>query len=156
MDDAINREDIIEYNEFSKAVDVDKIPFEKLMGVFIAFLCDELTASESLQKLGIDDESAAIIRNYADKGKAFLNMAISKESLVAERVSAWKAHKGMPDNSMRKNLLRVVICCLGDEEDAMYDTYGPEELLGAFFSSLLDLGSGYCAQFRYYLQRAFQ
>jgi hypothetical protein len=40
--DIFDREDFIEFDELGKTIDIDNIPYEKLMHVFIGFICDEL------------------------------------------------------------------------------------------------------------------
>jgi hypothetical protein len=150
---SIDREDIDEQIELSKVIDIESIPFIKLMDVFIGFVYDELITKDNLQKLSIDDRTEIMIRNYALKGKEFYEKSISKEALMKERVSAWGAYRGLADKSVSNTLLRIVICCLYDEKDAEYDVYGSGEMLGVFFSLLFDLGSGYCNRFSRYIQK---
>ena len=147
----MEREDIYEQTELSKVIDDENIPFEDLMDVFVGFIFDVLITKDNLQKLNIDGETETIIRNYALQGKAFLEQSINNEILMEARISAWKTHGGFVDGSVAKTLLRIIICSLYDEEEAEYETYGSGEMLGVFFSLLLDLGKGYCKQFRYYL-----
>jgi len=148
----IDREDIHEQIELAKVVDVENIPYEKLMGVLIGFVYDELYVKNCFQELSIDSKDEAIIRNYALRGKAFLNKDLTKEELTNERISAWTTHDSLIDDSSSKVLLRIIICLLYDREDAEYDVYGSGEILGVIFSLFLDLGSGYCSRLRHYLQ----
>ena len=150
-----DREDIYEQNELSKVIDDENIPFEELMSAFVGFICNVLMAKDNLRKLNIDVETEIEIRDYALQGEAFLDKSITKEVLKETRmsaISAWKTQDGFIADSVAKTLLRIVICSLYNKEDAEYDTHGSGEMLGVFFSLLLDLGSGYCKQFRYYLQ----
>ena len=146
------REHIYEYDELEKVIDIDNIPFDNLHEVLIGFTFNELLTKSNLRKLNIDSETEAIIRHYALQGKAFLEKIITKEELFKERVSAWETHDELPKNSAPKYLVRLIIYFLYDEKSAQYDTYGPDLFLEAFFSSLLDLGSGYCSLFRHYMQ----
>jgi hypothetical protein len=150
--DILDGGDIYELNELEKIIDIDNIPFEKLMRVFISFICDELISNENLQKLNIDNKDEAIIIRYALKGKAFLEEQITQEELLKERVSAWKVYKGLAYKCAAQNLIRIVVCSLYDREAAGFDRYGSESKLELYFSLLLDLGPGYCKQFRCYIQ----
>ena len=47
----IDREDIYELNELEKVIDIENIPYEKLMGIFIGFIIDELITKYNLGKL---------------------------------------------------------------------------------------------------------
>ena len=152
MGNIMDREDIHEQIELSKIVDIEHIPYQVLSDAFVNFTCSVLITDDSLQKLNIDYDNGEMIRHYAFQGKAFLNKKISKKTLVNEGNSAWEVYDRLPDDSASKNLLRIVISCLGDEEDDEFDIYGSGETLGAFFFMLLNLGSGYCSQFRYYFQ----
>ncbi|MCL1790363.1 MAG: hypothetical protein FWG40_03240 [Peptococcaceae bacterium] len=153
--DIYEREDIYEYDELEKVIDIKNISFEKLMGVLIGFTFSELFAKDNLRKLIIDSEAEEIIRHYALQGKAFFDKSITKEALFEERISAWGKHDEFPKDSAPKNLLRLVIYFLYDEKTARYDNSGPELYLEAFFSSLLDLGGGYCTQFRRYMKEYY-
>ena len=147
----IEREDIYELNELSKVIKFENIPFKNLMDAFSGFICDVLIANDSFQNLNIDSKTETVIINYALQGKAFLDKSINNTALEKARISAWKTHDGFVGGSAAKNLLRIVICSLYDEDAAEYDTQG-SEMPGVIFSLLLDLGKGYCKQFRYYLQ----
>ena len=87
--DIIDREDFIEFDELGKTIDIDNIPYEKLMHVFIGFICDELITKDNLIKLNIDINNEAMIIGFALQGKAFLAGRITQEELLIERVSAW-------------------------------------------------------------------
>ena len=150
--DISKREDIFQKNELKKVINVKDILFEDLQKVLIGFTFSELLTKSNLQKLNIDSEDEAIIRHYALQGKAFFDKSITKEVLFDERVSAWKTHAELPKDSASKNLLRIVVDLLYSEKSSEYDDYGSELVLEAIFSSLLRLGSGYCTQFRHYVQ----
>ena len=147
-----DREDIKEQLELAKTVDIENIPYEQLIGVLIGFICDKLFTTDIFKKLDIDSNNEEMIRRYTLQGAAFINKRLSIEELKKERFAAWTAHDGMADGSASKALLRIIICVLYDREDAEYDVYGSGEILGVVFSSFLDLGSGYCAQLRSYIQ----
>jgi len=149
----LDREDIHEHLELSKAIDTENIPFEKLMYALISFIYDKLFTKDNFQKLNIDSENEMMIRNYAHQGKAFLDKCIAKELLIEARVSAWETHDRLPRDSASRNLLRIIIDCLYDKEDSEFEVHGSGEILEVFFSLLLDLGNGYCNQFRCYLQQ---
>jgi len=148
----MDREDIYEQNEIEKHVDVETISFDKLMGIFIGFCSDVLLTKENLDKLNLDNNMETILRNYTYKGKAFLDKNLSYKALQSEGVSAWEEHDRIKDGNASKRLLRVIMCCLVDEEEAMFDSYGAGEVMGAFLLFLFELGPGYCRQFRYYIQ----
>ena len=150
--DISEREEINQLDELEKIIDIENIPFEKLKDIIIGFTFDGLLSRDNLQKLNINSENEAIIRHYALQGKAFFDKSITKDALVEARASAWKTYKGLVDDSTSKNLLRLAIFCLSDEETSKYDHYGAEIYLESYFSSLFDLGSGYCTQFRHYVQ----
>ena len=124
------------------------------MRVFIGFLCDELITKDNLQKLNIDLNNEIMIIGFARQGEAFIEERITKEELLKERVSAWTTYDGLSDGSAAQKLLRIVVCCLYDREAAGFDRYGygSESKLELYFSLLLDLGPGYCKQFRCYIQ----
>ena len=148
----LDREDIYEQRELSRVIDDENIPFKNLMDIFTGFICDVLMTKDNLQKLNIGSEIEMIIRNYALQGKAFLDKAISNRVLKNTRISAWEIHDKFENGSAAKILLRIIICSLYNKKDSEYDTQGSGELLGVFFSLLSDLGSGYCKQFRQYLE----
>ena len=148
----LNREDIYEQKELSRVIDDENIPFSNLMDVFSGFICNVLITKDNLQKLNIGAETEIIIRNYALQGKAFLDKVISNKVLKNTRVSAWETHDKFENGSAPRILLRIIICSLYNKKDSEYDTHGSGELLGVFFSLLSDLGSGYCRQFRKYLE----
>jgi hypothetical protein len=148
----MNREDIYEQVELSKVIDIENIPFERLMDILTGFCLSELLATDNMQKLNIDNDTEISIKNYALQGKAFCSNDITEEELDKERGLAWNAHYELANGSIESKLLRIVISCLYDRDSAEYDIYGSGEMLGVFFSLLLDLGPGYCKQFKYYIQ----
>jgi len=150
--DIMDREDIYELDELEKIIDTDNIPFEKLMRVFIGFICDELITKDNLQKLNIDVNNEITIIGFARQGEAFIEDRITREELFRERVAAWETYDGLPDGSAAQNLIRIIVCSLYDREAAGFDRYGSESKLELYFSLLLDLGPGYCKQFRCYIQ----
>ena len=148
----MDRGDIFEQHELDNFIDINTIPFEKLMEVIVNFSLDELLVKGNLFKLNIDNKAETIIRNYLLTGKAFLEKSITKEELYNERISAWGNYKGLHDMSASNTMLRIAVCCLYDEEAAEFNVYGPEAIFETVFSLLLDLGSGFCKQFRCYIQ----
>ena len=150
----INREDFYELAELRKIIDLDNIPYEKLMSVFVGFICDELISNENLQKLNIDIKTGATITRFALQGKAFLEEQITQEELLKDRISAWRIYKGLADKSKPQNLIRIVVCCLYDRKSSEFDKCGSEEELGLYFNLLRDLGPGSCKQFRCYIQNS--
>jgi hypothetical protein len=148
----LDGEKIIELSELDKMIDIETIPFRDLLGYYIGFICSVLMTNENLELLNIDSKEKAMINYYVIQGKAYLDKTIAKETLNKGSISAWEEHDRLQDGSAAKHLLRLVICCLGDQEDTGYNLYGSEMLLEAFFSMLLCLGEGYCRMFRYYIQ----
>jgi len=122
------------------------------MRVFIGFLCDELITKENINKLNIDLNNEIMIIGFARQGEAFLEERITREELLRERVSAWKTYDGLSDGSAAQKLLRIVVCCLYDREAARFDKCGSESEIDQYFTLLQGLGSGYCKQFRCYIQ----
>ena len=148
----MDSENIYELEELEKTIDIDNIPFEYLMRVFVGFICHELITNDNLQKLNIDGKTGVMIIRFALQGKAFLEEQITKEELLKDRVSAWEIYDGLAYKSNSQNLLRIVICCLYDKKTAELDKCGSADDLALYFSLLRDLGSGYCKQFRCYIQ----
>jgi len=148
----MDREDFIEFDELEKTIDIDNIPYEKLMRVFIGFLCDELITKENINKLNIDLNNEIMIIGFARQGEAFLEERITREELLKERVSAWTTYYGLSDGSTAQKLLRIVVCCLYDRKAAEFDRYGSDSKLDLYFTLLQELGPGYCKMFRCYIQ----
>jgi hypothetical protein len=148
----MDSENIYELEELEKTIDIDNIPYENLMRVFVGFICDELITNDNLQKLNINVTTGEMIIRFALQGKAFLEEQITQEELLKERISAWRIHKGLADKSKPQNLIRVVVCCLYDRKSSEFDKCGSADYLALYFSLLRDLGPGYCKQFRCYIQ----
>jgi len=115
-------------------------------------ILDELLTKENLKELNIDVETEAIIRNYVLKSKAFYDCDITNIELYEERIAAWTSHDGSSDGSSARRLFRIAVSCLYDERSAEYDTYGSDMVIHLYFHLLMDLGKGYCKQFRHYLE----
>ena len=155
MMDIMDREDVSQQVELSKVIDMDDIPFEKLMNIVVRFICDELITHGNMEKLEINEETRGTLREYAELGESFFNGLTSKDMLKKSAASAWEIYKSLEAGSAYRHLIRIVICCLCDEEDVDFDTYGSEAMLSVFFSLLFDLGGGYCTKFRHYIQDNF-
>ena len=155
-----NREDIYEYDELEKTIDIDYISegfdvnsFMNILEVCIGFILNEFLTKGNLQKLKIDNETEIQAKHYMLQAKAyFIQKTITKKTLEIERISCWTVHHKKEKNA--KKLLRLVVCFLYDEELIVESSqYAQDPELFTIFNCLYDLGNGYCKQLRLYLQK---
>jgi len=155
-----DREDIYEYNELEKTIDIDYISegfevnsFMNIQEVCINFILNEFLTKENLQKLKIDSETEIQAKHYMLQAKAyFIQKTITKKTLEIERISCWTVHDKKEKNA--KKLLRLIVCFLYDEGLIVESSqYAQDPELFTIFHSLYDLGNGYCKQLRLYLQK---
>mgnify|MGYP001607571536 CR=1 FL=1 len=153
--DIHNREDISQLNELSKFCDLENVPFGDVMRLLVGFISTELLSKNEIEKLCIDNTVASIVVTYGAQARKFLTNEISVEELENCRISAWENFDCLANGSHKK-LLRVVIFCLYDRDSAEYELYGSSAIFETFFSTLLDLGSGYCERFVRYAKKQKQ
>jgi len=151
----LRREDIYEYNELEKIIDIGTIPFMNLTKVCIDFILNEFLTKDTMQKLNIDDKTKIKARHYMLQAKAYFSeKTITKETLKEERISCWEAHDKCGYESTQRKLLRLIVCFLYDEESTAEEAkHAQDDELSIIFNCLYELGSGYCKQLRLYLQK---
>lgn len=132
----MEREDIQTMKALDSAYPVSQLAFSSLMELLISF-CDKILLSEPLSRS----------RTLLHHAQSFSAGSISAAQLEVSRTQAWQWYDQSAESGEEKKLLRIVICCLYDEEAAEFSTYGGEAVMEAFLSSLLDLGDGYCTGF---------
>ena len=155
----LSREDIYECGELEKEIDIDfeTFPLVDLMKVCIDFILNRILAKENIQKLSIDRETEMKAKRFMLQAKAyFCERTITKEALLEERLSCWSAHRESAHESAQRNLYRLIVCFLFDEETSEENAECRQDSeLFIIFHCLYELGSGYCKQFRLYLQKEF-
>ena len=146
----LKREDIIEYNELENVVDVENIPYDKLMQICISFAYSYLLTEDNLQKLDVTCEDAEKMRANTNKAKAFFfDKSIKSAELDRARIETWEAHDKA--SGATKGLLRYIVCYLY-EYDPTEEMTRQDPHLFLFFNTLLDIGiDGYCTQFRIFI-----
>ena len=155
-----DREDIHEYNELEKVIDIKHISdgfsinsYINILKFCIDFVLNELLSKDNLQKLNIDTETEEKAWHYMLQAKTyFIDKIITKEILEKERISCWEKYDEYKE-SVNKHLFRLIVCFLSDEERIVEQSqYAQDPELFIIFNCLNDLGSGYCKQLRLYLQ----
>ena len=164
-----DREDIYEYNELEKIIDIKSIyegfcinSYVNILKLCIDFILNELLTKDNLEKLNIDSEAEQKARHYMFQARAyFIEKTISNKILEKERISCWEEETKYSSESIscwKKNenelLFRLIVCFLYDEKlilEGSESAQDPE--LFIIFACLNDLGSGYCKQLRLFLQK---
>ena len=148
----LNREDLIEYAKLEKVVDVENIPYAKLMQICINFAYSHLLTEDNLQKLDVNYEDAKKMRAFTDKAKAFFfDNSVGSAELYRVRIAAWEAHKKA--SNATRGLFRYIVCYLY-EYDPADEASRQDPVLFLFFNTLLDIGvGGYCTKFGLFILR---
>ena len=149
------KEDIYEYAELEKIIDSGSISFINLMKVCTDFILNKILTKDNMQKLNIDNESEMKAIHYILQVKAYFSEKIkTKETLTGERLSCWRVHNGLGYKNAQRDLLRLIVCFLFNEETNAKETeYAQDNKYSIIFNCLYELGSGYCKQLGLYLQK---
>jgi hypothetical protein len=142
-------------SRIEELINFEKIDFSKLSSTMTSFFDEKMLLKIEIENKKISDSNLQKIKKYASFSKDFIDHKIDSEEFKKIRVNAWKEYDSSQDENNYRNLIRVLICCLYDEESAEFNAYGPEAIIETFLSCLEDFDKIYCDQFSSYLIERF-
>jgi hypothetical protein len=146
----LEREDIQALHSLETSTEILTCTFKQLIELLIAFINAELKNGNYWRTDDVSETTQLQANIFLAEATLFCNQQILPSKLKSLRVEAWKVHDQLTNGSADKNLIRLLICCLYDEESAEFETYGLEMFLETIVTSLLDTGQGYANKFADY------
>lgn len=148
---SLNREDVMCFQRLAEDVDLNNLPYRRVIELYSQFIRTLLHERES-HKFDLSDAFVAEAFSLLDSSDKFFLNELSPVQLEKERVKAWNIYD--KENGATKHLARAIVCCLYEEDSG--EDFSNEDLFELFLSILLDLGSGFCEKFEDYVKKGTQ
>ncbi|WP_156902881.1 hypothetical protein [Achromobacter sp. MFA1 R4] len=143
------REDAIQLSALEGRIDLEQIPFDRSLIVFSKFLLD--VSREYLKENKIEHDFFEWIDETLRFPVLFFSGKCSVEEFGGRRIDAWVRHDA-EKNSLKKAILRAIVCCLYEGTSDRGEEYETPEMMELFFSVLLDVDVHLCSRFRKFFE----
>lgn len=146
----LQQEEIVALETIAQRTAPETISWHNLQRALIDFITSQILPNEAQENSDLDENIIIMTTEILQQARAFLDNKIPVAQLERLRIRTWKLYNHLEEGSKEKNLLRLVILTLYDENTAEFALYGSTRYLETLMTALANVDIALCQQFAQY------